>query len=242
MKYTFNKNVNPSVLTLEIQNSEITKALSHIDTIGDVVDIWFKDVLSDVEENILHEILLNHVPSVENSEALSVVIEEDKATLRDLHTKKLITKDEPFNGPLYISCIRFRTGLDSLDSSWKPPVTNPSHWSIDVSQPGLTIVKYSPDFNYQIDGCGFKSLDYSVPSGELVFRKIAIASGTPYEHSFIENYQITKIAEQYERITSPKFIKYYPQNPNLNTIFFEIEHFPEVNFSLQIWVSTYIIK
>jgi hypothetical protein len=66
-KYTYsiqndtpNHKVAPDRLTQEIQQSAIVTALDHIDTNGDVLDIWFKDVLSSGDQTILTGIVNTH--------------------------------------------------------------------------------------------------------------------------------------------------------------------------------------
>ena len=55
-----NRRVAPDRLTLEIQQSVIVTALDHIDTIGDVCEIWFKDVLSAGDKIILDGVFATH--------------------------------------------------------------------------------------------------------------------------------------------------------------------------------------
>lgn len=66
-KYTFsiasdtaNGSVNPSTLTAEIAASAIVIALDHIDTGGDVLDIWFKDALSSNDQTALSTVVSAH--------------------------------------------------------------------------------------------------------------------------------------------------------------------------------------
>ena len=66
-KYTYsiqndfpNHKVDSDRLTQEIQQSAIITALDHIDTAGDVCDIWFKDVLSSGDQTVLDTIVANH--------------------------------------------------------------------------------------------------------------------------------------------------------------------------------------
>lgn len=66
-KYTFSilddtldRKVNSNKLTREIQQSNIIIALDHIDTTGDILDIWFKDSLSVEDSNILSGVVSAH--------------------------------------------------------------------------------------------------------------------------------------------------------------------------------------
>jgi hypothetical protein len=62
-------NIASDRLTLEIQASTIVPGLSHIDTAGDTVDLWFKDTLSDGETAVLTGIVSIHsgVPLIDNT-------------------------------------------------------------------------------------------------------------------------------------------------------------------------------
>lgn len=68
-KFTYNKNVNPTLLTKEIQASSISAALDYISTYGNMVDVFFKTDLINNDEDILNEIIEDHqnIPDVDNN-------------------------------------------------------------------------------------------------------------------------------------------------------------------------------
>jgi len=66
-KYTYsisgdfpNQKVNTTSLTIEINESSIITALDHINTSGDVCDVWFVDALSGAEETELDAVVAAH--------------------------------------------------------------------------------------------------------------------------------------------------------------------------------------
>jgi hypothetical protein len=163
---------------------------------------------------------------------------------KDPYTGKIVTKDEPYNGALYIPCLRFTTGqIEDFNGG------GDSSWIIDISTPGKTMITYAPNFSYQIDGCGFK-LRQARPTNDLIFSKVSVAIDTPHEHTFVRNWGIDKDYEFYERVTSPKYIKYYSSIPGLpdsvsqafNNITFEVLHDPNDFIKLQLWVSIYLVE
>ena len=69
-KYTYSisadfpdQHVDSSRLTVEIQGSAIVAVLTHIDTTGDVCDIYFNADLSGEDETILNGLVAAHVPA-----------------------------------------------------------------------------------------------------------------------------------------------------------------------------------
>jgi len=57
---TANGEVNADKLTLELGSSSITIALSYIGVFGDILDIWFKDSLSEAQQAILGSLVEMH--------------------------------------------------------------------------------------------------------------------------------------------------------------------------------------
>lgn len=62
---TLNGKVNTDTLTTEITTSIIIIALDHIDTNGDILDIWFKDILSLEDQAILNTIISSHTGEIQ---------------------------------------------------------------------------------------------------------------------------------------------------------------------------------
>jgi hypothetical protein len=62
-KYTYEKMVNVTKLTEEIEGSSIVTALDYISTIGSTDDIWFKAELSMTDKTTLDTIVANHAYS-----------------------------------------------------------------------------------------------------------------------------------------------------------------------------------
>ena len=69
-----NKRVNTSDLQLEISNSAISVEFSHIETAGDICNIWFKNVLSASDETTLDATIATHAgnPREEIVKAISI--------------------------------------------------------------------------------------------------------------------------------------------------------------------------
>jgi hypothetical protein len=233
-----------SQLLREIQSSPIVTSVSGINGSDTEIQINFNASLSDTDKSILDEIVAAHVaypdPNIQD-----VRITEDTAFTRDPYTKKLITKDEPYNGPLYQVACRFTTGKGSNDPSWKPPVDKPNLWSIDVSNPGYTYVDFLPNFSIQVDGCGYRLLQES-PVNEVVMEAIMLAPNIPSQYGgsyvFASNFQIIGDYDKFERFTAPKFLKYNPQIPEASRIRFKIKHDVSEHVKLCVYLSTYIIS
>lgn len=63
MEYLYIKDqFNVAQLEQEIRNSAITVALSHVSALGNQLSINFKSLLTEPEENILTNIVQNHIP------------------------------------------------------------------------------------------------------------------------------------------------------------------------------------
>lgn len=243
--YNYEKSsVNAEQLIGEIRTSSITIALDSIENTGTTISVKFKAELNDQELEILDEIVENHIGQPQGVFVGEVIVKEDHSMSFDKHTGKLITKDEPYNGPLYVTCVRFNTGVGELLEGAD------ENWNIETDESGTkTIVTYKPAFNYQIDACGFKLLQ-NKPESETVVEKVCIAPGTPVEHIFVRNWEISKDQEIYERVMSPKFVKYYETHPllpeniakKLNNISLVIRHGVGVEVKLQFWLSIYMVQ
>lgn len=229
-KYTYSKIINKAKLSEEITRSAITVAFDHIDILtgGASFNAWFKDTLNVNDIAILSGLVLDHDASG---------IQEVKITaglLQDPFTGKMTTKDEPYNGPLYMPFVRFKTGLD--DSSFKAPESN-NFWSIDVSMPGITKVSFAPSYNYQIDGVGFRAL--GTINNDVIMKKVVLAPDlAPY--IFMEN-RILLTGDNDRRFTSPKYVKYYGPGPYLlaNKIQFVFEHAELEHADIELFLSIY---
>lgn len=192
----------------------------------------FMATLSAPDLAILDALVAAHSGTPLPDLAIPVKIEQSS-------TEKLTVKDSTFSGPLYLTFCRFKTGLGGGDPSFKHG--GETLWSIDVSTPGLTIVKFSPNFDYQIDGAGFR-LRGPKPVNETVFSRVILAPSIPAEYGgsypFIRNFEISKDYDEYERITAPKYIKYYGA-PGPSEIAFEITHDPADFVPLMVFLSIY---
>lgn len=249
MQYTYvissfqNSTCNTSQLLREIQASAIVTSVSSINGSPTEIQINFKATLSPSDEIILSNLISSHIASVDPS-IQEVKITEDTSVTKDPYTNKLITKDEPYNGPLYQVSCRFTTGKGSNDSSWKPPVDKPSLWSIDVSTPGYTLVDFLPNFPVQVDGCGYRLLQMS-PTNETVVETITLAPNVPEQYGgnyvFASNFQVIGDYDKFERFTAPKFLNYNPQVPEGSRIRFKIKHDPAEHVKMSVYLGTYII-
>lgn len=65
--------VYPYGLQEEIQGSSILVAVDRVDTAGDVLDVWFKDVLIAADQTTLNGLVATHQGEI-NSEALNLAI------------------------------------------------------------------------------------------------------------------------------------------------------------------------
>lgn len=222
-------------LQAEIEASAIVVSLDY--SLGMTMDassviVNFKTDLSGGEIAILDAIVAAHT-----GEPLS---QPQIVTVENSSDLKIPTKDMPFDGPLYQTFCRFKTGKGSADASWKNG--GDAHWSIDVATSGLTKVRFSPNYSFQIDGAGFR-LRGALPSNELVFSKVVLAPGIPEAYGgsyvFIRNFEVTKADDEYERITAPKFIAYNADSPSANAIEFEITHDPADFTPLMVFLSIY---
>lgn len=222
-------------LQQEIELSAIVVAIDYalgITNDGTSVIVNFKTDLSGGEITILDAIVAAHTG--EPLAQPQIVTVENSVDL------KIPTKDMPFDGSLYQTFCRFKTGKGSGDASWKNG--GDSHWSIDVATSGLTKVRFSPNYSYQIDGAGFR-LRGALPSNEIVFSKVVLAPGIPEAYGgsyvFIRNFEVTKADDEYERITAPKFIAYNAGAASANAIEFEITHDPADFIPLMVFLSIY---
>lgn len=249
MQYTYslsqfpNNTCNTSQLLREIQASAIATSVSSINGSETEVVVSFNAELSTSDENLLDGLVTSHI-AVADPSIQEVRIIEDVSAQKDPYTGKLITKDEPYNGPLYQVACRFTTGKGSNDASWKPPVDKPSLWSIDVSTPGYTLVDFLPTFPIQIDGCGYRLLQTS-PTNETVVETIALAPNIPEQYGgnyvFASNFEIVGDYDKFERFTAPKFLNYNAQAPEGSRIRFKIKHNPNEHVKMSVYLSTYII-
>lgn len=249
MQYTYllsqftNNTCNTSQLLREIQASTIVTSVSSINGSETNITIVFNAELSPADENLLNNLVSAHT-AVAEPNIQEVRVTEDTTITRDTYTNKLITKDEPYNGPLYQVSCRFTTGKDSNDSSWKPPVDKPSLWSIDVSTPGYTLVDFLPNFHVQVDGCGYRLLQMS-PTNETVVETITLAPNVPEQYGgnyvFASNFQVIGDYDKFERFTAPKFLNYNPQVPEGSRIRFKIKHDPAEHVKMSVYLGAYII-
>lgn len=229
-KYNFSKTINKNKLLEEIAASNISARVNNINVLtdGTSFDVWFKDELIGNDLTTLYALVAAHDAS--GIQEVNIV----SGFLKDDITGKLKIKDEPFNGPLYVPFCRFKTGLN--DATFKAPESN-NFWSIDVSLPGITKVSFTPTYNYQIDGVGFRSL--GTISGDVIMKKVVLAPDlSPY--IFMEN-KIVLSNDKDQRFTSPKYIKYYGPGPYLlaNRIQFVFEHSESENAHIELFVSIY---
>lgn len=110
-------------LTREIQSSPIVIALDYINTTVSIVDIYFKDELSEIDEGILNNIIANHSgePLPENSvQNVKVVVEQPKYietgnTTQELFCAESIVLDIPASEGSHFQDISwpFNIGLKS---------------------------------------------------------------------------------------------------------------------------------
>lgn len=73
--YQYNKSINPSQLSDEIQKSQITISLDHVETVGNNVTILFKSNLSLEEIIILDGLVNSHIPLENVDQALLVKLD-----------------------------------------------------------------------------------------------------------------------------------------------------------------------
>lgn len=76
--YQYDKQIDVGRIIQEIQQSCIVTALDHITTVGTIDDIWFKDVLSDIDKTTLDTIVINHIPTPLSDGPREVVTQSEK--------------------------------------------------------------------------------------------------------------------------------------------------------------------
>lgn len=234
---------NTSQLLREIQQSSILISVTAVNSSSTDVTIVFPVELSVEDVSTLNDLVSNHVYSPDpNIQEVKVL--EDLSASRDPFTNKLITKDEPYNGPLYQVSCRFTTGYDSSHASWKPPVDKPSLWSIDVSTSGYTLVDFLPTFPVQVDGCGYRLLQVS-PTNETVVETITLAPNIPEQYGgnyvFACNFEVIGDYDKFERFTAPKFLNYNAQAPEGSRIRFKIKHDATEHVKMSVYLGAYIV-
>lgn len=239
IKYEYTKYVNTDKLKDEILASNIKVALSHINTNEDFVEIYFKNKLSIEDKKILDSIIDLHDGTGYYRDILHVSLVEDLIFPKDKFTGNILVREKRYLGSLSILCVRFTTGMDTKSDSWQPP-RNSQEWSIDVSKLGLTIIRFSPKYSYQIDGFGFRGMSSKFDfSNNIVIRRVVLSPYTVYEHSFLENYKLRDGFDSFERLSYPKFVKFTSDNPDVSVLQFDIEHDPDLKFPMQLWISIY---
>lgn len=245
-KYIYTKKINSSQLANEITTStSINTAFDHIDILSDglTVNIWFKSDLQSAEITALGVIVSAHVPTTINP----VSIVGDSTKNIDPYTKKLIMQDQPYNGPLYVPNCNFKTGKDSSDLSWKPPASNLTNnfWSIDISTSGITKITFAPNYNYQVDGLGYRT--FGTIANDAFIQKIVLNPHIPAQYggsySFTEGRRLIA-NDSFYRYTAPKFVPKQATIPGVgvvatNILQFIISHDPEENISMEVMASIY---
>lgn len=101
-KYSYTKNVNSDKLTREIVNSAIVTALSHIDTAGTALDVWFDDALSGGDETILNGLVTAHVPVALRSKYQIWESNPDQTTLLQTWQTAFSRQSDPLKQGPYI--------------------------------------------------------------------------------------------------------------------------------------------
>ena len=165
--------------------------------------------------------------------AISIENWNDQIMEIDTYTGALKIKPRPVSGTLYDRFIYLTTGtstgFDAGGVDW---------WTIDVSTPGMTKIKMSPQFHYDIDG-GQVTLIGTVPTNDIKVM-IWMAPQIPFEAGgqipFIENKKFIFDNEQYKIETTSKHISYIPAVPQANECEVIFTHHPDdrINFELML--------
>ena len=145
-------------------------------------------------------------------------------------------RPRPVSGILYNNFIYFTTGVsDSLDfgeDNW---------WSLDVSTPGITKLRMTPSFDYEMDGGIIMFL--GEPPIIEVKAKIWLAPDIPYEYggqvAFIKNKKFCISNERYEIKTSPKYVKYLSDMPPANVCELYVTHGVDDNIKMEFLLNMY---
>lgn len=98
---TANGRVNPTTLTSEIAASSIVIALDHIDTGGDVLDVWFKDPLSGADQTTLTAVIAAHEGNPAAVAAGPAQVEHPAITSVDGYVSTTNTSFTAVRGTLY---------------------------------------------------------------------------------------------------------------------------------------------
>lgn len=98
---TANGKVNPTTLTTEIAASSIVVALDHIDTGGDVLDIWFKDPLSGADQTTLTAVVAAHTGDPAIVTTGPAQVEHPAVTSVDGYASTTNTSFTPLRGTAY---------------------------------------------------------------------------------------------------------------------------------------------
>lgn len=128
-KYSFEKVVNSSQLEEEIKASSIVIALSHIDTAGSVLDIWFKAALSESEISELTTIVTNHVPQQNLATVSEVKVVENTAQKKDDDGNQKVTIQPRLGSGVTIithnfgdPCTWYQNSVEIVDEVLSPKV------------------------------------------------------------------------------------------------------------------------
>jgi hypothetical protein len=144
IKYDYLKVINPTQLSEEIRKSSIVTALSYISTEGENVQIYFKSTLSQSDEDILDNLIANHLPASDytapiNKENIPIFEPSLRRGREGTETFTIVSHDFSDRTTWYQNSVQATNQTLSLVSgnTYQAPVGQ-RHW-IDINNSKLTL-------------------------------------------------------------------------------------------------------
>lgn len=249
-KYTFlisqdfpQRRVNKNTLTNEIHNSNISTKLQSLDIIGNVVNIWFVNILTVNDNDILDIIISNH-QGIEKLQKVKIE-EEDILTGKHFATQsRALTTDSGTSIelslslpiPITVLCFKFSSKIsqqnDTLDIYIGPNtvgaitanVIPPATWSSQNYTQGQIVTYNHPIFGIRPYTCIVDTISNETPLNSNYWQTgfaVPMTSGTlaifnlGFHVSITDQVNTAELGRVIFKDDNSLYTEYYPSNTYL---------------------------